>query len=163
VGLTLTTDNGTQFTSTRFLETLARLGITHRHTAYHHPEGNSYIKRFHRSLKEEEVGLAEYRNLEEARESIWRYLGEYNGDRPHRGLRSRTPREAYISFETDLNNQALSVQFWGRAPLLDMVYHMVHPNTAAAHYPSSQRKAEIRQFLVQLIFRQPKRQRFLPP
>jgi putative transposase len=111
VGLTLTTDNGTQFTSTRFLETLARLGIAHRRTAYHHLEGNSYIERFHRSLKEEEVGLAEYRNLEEAQESIKSYLGEYNCDRPHRGLRNRTPREAYISFESDLKNQALSVQF----------------------------------------------------
>jgi len=51
VGVTLTTDNGTQFTSSRFIETLNRLGITHRRTAYHHPEGNSYIERFHRSLK----------------------------------------------------------------------------------------------------------------
>ena len=39
-GLTLNTDNGTQFTSTRFLETLARLGIMHRRTAFNHPEGN---------------------------------------------------------------------------------------------------------------------------
>jgi putative transposase len=110
VGLTLTTDNGTQFTSTRFLETLARLGITHRRTAYHHPEGNSYIERFHRSLKEEEVGLAEYRNLDEARESIGRYMREYNHHRPHRGLRDHTPREAFRSFETDLKYQALGVQ-----------------------------------------------------
>lgn len=51
-----------QFTSSRFLETLGRLGITHRRTAYHHPEGNSYIERFHRSLKEEEVWTAEYRS-----------------------------------------------------------------------------------------------------
>src|SRR5450432_1227474 len=36
--LTLTTHNGTQFTSSRFLETLRRLDITHRRTAYHHPE-----------------------------------------------------------------------------------------------------------------------------
>jgi len=57
--MTLTTDNGTQFTSTRFIETLNRLGIRHRRTAYHHPEGNSYIERFHRSLKEEEVWTAE--------------------------------------------------------------------------------------------------------
>ena len=66
--MTLTTDNGTQFTSSRFIETLKRLGITHRRTAYHHPEGNSYIERFHRSLKEEEVWTAEYRSLEEARQ-----------------------------------------------------------------------------------------------
>jgi transposase InsO family protein len=58
--LVLTTDNGTQFTSSRFVETLNRLSITHRRTAYHHPEGNSCIERFHRSLKEEEVWTSEY-------------------------------------------------------------------------------------------------------
>ena len=44
--VTLTTDNGTQFTSSRFLETLGRLSITHRRTAYHHPEG----KQLHRTV-----------------------------------------------------------------------------------------------------------------
>ncbi len=73
-GLTLTTDNGTQFSSARFLETVAELGITHRRTAYHHPEGNSYIERFQRSLKVEEVWVSEYLSLEEARASIARYL-----------------------------------------------------------------------------------------
>jgi transposase InsO family protein len=71
--VTLTTDNGTQFTSSRFLETLARLGITQRRTAYHHPEGNSYIERFHRSLKEEEVWTwrkHEYRSLVGSRNTI---------------------------------------------------------------------------------------------
>lgn len=58
--LTLTTDNGTQFTSTRYPETLRQLGITRRRTAYNHPEGNGRIERFHRSLKEEEVWLHEY-------------------------------------------------------------------------------------------------------
>lgn len=28
------------------METLARLGFTHRRRAYHYPEGNSYIERF---------------------------------------------------------------------------------------------------------------------
>ena len=75
------------------METLARLGITHRRTAYHHPEGNSYIERFHRSLKEEEVWPAEYRSLEEARTSIARWLAEYNHHRPHRGVQNRySPR-----------------------------------------------------------------------
>jgi putative transposase len=96
--VTLTTDNGTQFTSSRFIETLNRLSITHRCTAYHHPEGNSYIERFHRSLKEEEVWTAEYRSLEEARASIVRWIGEYNHDRPHRGVHNRTPHEAFLAF-----------------------------------------------------------------
>jgi putative transposase len=108
-GVTLTTDNGTQFTSFRFLETLARLGITHRRTAYHHPEGNSYIERFHRSLKEEEVWTAEYRTLEEARGGISRWIAEYNHDRPHRGVQNRTPHEAFLAFAVDLKTEALNV------------------------------------------------------
>ena len=107
--LTLTTDNGTQFTSARFIETLGRLGITHRRTAYHHPEGNSYIERFHRSLKEEEVWAAEYRSLEEARASIARWIEEYNHDRPHRGVENRTPHEAFLAFTGVLNPETLTV------------------------------------------------------
>ena len=107
--LTLTTDNGTQFTSARFLETLGRLGITHRRTAYHHPEGNSYIERFHRSLKEEEVWTAEYRSVEEARSCIARWIEEYNHDRPHRGVQNRTPHEAFLTFAAVLKNEALTV------------------------------------------------------
>ncbi len=107
--VTLTTDNETQFTSTRFIETLNRLGITHRRTAYHHPEGNGYIERFHRSLKEEEVWTAEYRSLHEARGGIAHWIQEYNHDRPHRGVGNRTPREAFLSFAVDLKNEALTI------------------------------------------------------
>jgi putative transposase len=107
--LTLATDNGTQFTSSRFIETLNRLGITHRRTAYHHPEGNSYIERFHRSLKKEEVWTAEYRSIEEARDSIARWIEEYNHYRPHRGVGNRTPQEAFLAFAAVLKNEALTV------------------------------------------------------
>jgi putative transposase len=99
LGLTLTTDNGTQFTSARFVEMLSRLGISRRRTAFNHPEGNGLIERFHRSLKEEEVWLNEYRSLEEAKASIGRWIAEYNADRPHRALGNRTPREARAGFD----------------------------------------------------------------
>ena len=109
-GLTLTTDNGTQFTSARYVETLNRLGITHRRTAYNHPEGNSYIERFHRSLKEEEVWLNEYQNLDQARHGIARWIEEYNHNRPHRGLHGQTPHEARARFALTLTlNPAHSV------------------------------------------------------
>jgi transposase InsO family protein len=84
-------------------------GAALRRTAYHHPEGNSYIERFHRSLKEEEVWAAEYRTLEEARASIARWIEEYNHDRPHRGVANRTPHEAYLAFAAVLKNEALTV------------------------------------------------------
>lgn len=108
--LTLTTDNGTQFTSTRFMQTLSRLGITHRRTAYHHPEGNSYIERFHRSLKEEEVWVHEYRSIEEARASIGLWIEEYNHHRPHQGLQNRTPHEAFLAWEAIQLSEAPNVQ-----------------------------------------------------
>lgn len=107
--LTLTTDNGTQFTSTRYMETLARLGITHRRTAYHHPEGNSYIERFHRSLKEEEVWVHEYRSMEEARASIANWIEEYNHERPHQSLQNRTPREAFLAWQAIQLSEAPNV------------------------------------------------------
>jgi putative transposase len=103
-GLTLTTDNGTQFTSARYVETLNQLGITHRRTAYNHPEGNSYIERFHRSLKEEEVWLNEYRNFDQAKLSIASWIEEYNHDRPHRGLHGQTPHDARARFVLTLTS-----------------------------------------------------------
>jgi putative transposase len=112
MGLTLTTDNGTQFTSARYVETLNRLGITHHRTAYNHPEGNSYIERFHRSLKEEEVWLNEYQNFNQAEQSIARWIEEYNHDRPHRGLHGQTPHDARARFaQTLTSNTAPCVQF----------------------------------------------------
>jgi putative transposase len=96
--LTLTTDNGTQFTSTRYLDTLRQLGITHRRTAYNHPEGNGRIERFHRSLKEEEVWLHEYQSFAEARDSIARWIHQYNHQRPHQALNYRTPAATRRAF-----------------------------------------------------------------
>lgn len=67
------------------------------------------VKGFHRSLKEEEVWTAEYRNLDEARSSIACWIEEYNHDRPHRGVENRTPHEAFLAFTGALNPEALTV------------------------------------------------------
>jgi putative transposase len=76
------------------------LSLSHlNRTAYHHPEGNSYIERFHRSLKEEEVWVHEYRSIEEGRTSIGNWIEEYNHNRPHQGLQNRTPREPFLAWE----------------------------------------------------------------
>jgi putative transposase len=91
------------------METLAQLGVTHRRTAYHHPEGDSYFERFHRSLKEEEVWTAEYRSLTEARENISRYPEQCNHGRPHRGVENRDPHEAFLAFAVLTKDEALNV------------------------------------------------------
>jgi len=89
------------FTSTPFLETRGRLGITHRRTAYHHPEANRYSERFHRSWKEEQAWVVEDRSLQEARTSIRRWT-------PH-GVGNQTPHETFSAFATYRKNQALTV------------------------------------------------------
>ena len=107
--LTLTTDNGTQFTSSRFLETLC--------TARHHPSpdgvsspGRQQLHRAVSSQLERRGSLdGEYRSLEEARASITRWIAEYNHDRPHRGVQNRTPHEAFLAFAGVLKNEALTV------------------------------------------------------
>ena len=87
--------------ATLVAETLAisRLDIQHRRTAYNHPEDNSYIERFHRSLKEEEVWINEYQSFNETKQSIALWIEEYNHDRPHGGLHGRTPQEACVQFQ----------------------------------------------------------------
>ena len=85
-----------------------RFGTTQRRTAYHHPEGNSYIERFHRSLKEEEVWPAEHRSVQEARESIGRWTQEYKRDRPHHGVQNRTLHESFLAFACVLKNELLT-------------------------------------------------------
>jgi hypothetical protein len=45
-------DNGTQFTSQKFHEMCDALGIEYSTSSPYHPEGNSRIERFHRTLKD---------------------------------------------------------------------------------------------------------------
>jgi transposase InsO family protein len=59
------------------------------------------------------VWTAEYRDAHEARASIARWIQEYNDERPHWGVRNRTPHEAFLSFAVDLKSQALTVKFAG--------------------------------------------------
>ncbi|NDQ55476.1 MAG: transposase [Acidipila sp.] len=80
------------------METLNRLSITHRRTAYHHPEGNQLHRTVPSRLERGKVWTAEYRGVDEARASIARWIEEYNHDRPHRGVGNRTPHEAFLTF-----------------------------------------------------------------
>jgi putative transposase len=105
----LTTDNGAQFISSRLLETLECLGITHRRTAYHQPQGDSYIERFHRSLIEEDVWTVEYPSLEDARTGIACGIEEYDHDWPHRGVQNCTPHEVFGAVAAVLRSEALTV------------------------------------------------------
>ena len=58
---------------------------------------NVFVERLWRSVKYEEVYLRAYDTVSEARASIGRYLGFYNGRRPHSSLDGLTPDKAYFN------------------------------------------------------------------
>jgi transposase InsO family protein len=58
---------------------------------------NVFVERLWRSVKYEEVYLRVYDTVSEARASIGRYLGFYNGRRPHSSLDGITPDQAYFT------------------------------------------------------------------
>jgi putative transposase len=88
-------DNGTQFTAERYRENAAVLGITLSRTAYRHPDGNAFIERLYRTLKEECVWPNDFASFDEALAAIEARVIDDNNHRPHDSLgRDTVPAEA---------------------------------------------------------------------
>ena len=89
------TDQGAQFTAQAFTGVLEQHGVRISMDGKGRWVDNVFIERFWRSLKYEEVYLYAYRDLNEARAGMERYLGYYNHRRRHTNLSKRTPAEVY--------------------------------------------------------------------
>jgi putative transposase len=95
VTVVLRHDNGTQFTSTHYRDVAADLGVKLSRTAYRHPDGNAFIERLYRTLKEECVWANDFTDFDEALAAITAWVDDYNHHRPHDSLgRDTTPAEA---------------------------------------------------------------------
>jgi putative transposase len=90
------TDQGSQFTSTEFTSVLFDNAIAISMDGKGAWRDNVFVERLWRSVKYEEVYLRAYDNVSEARSSIARYFGFYNGRRPHSSLDRQTPDRAYF-------------------------------------------------------------------
>jgi putative transposase len=89
------TDQGSQFTSFAFTNTLKDAGIRISMDGRGRWMDNVFIERLWRSLKYECVFLNAFETGSEVRAGIGRWIGYYNADRPHSALAGRTPDEAY--------------------------------------------------------------------
>jgi putative transposase len=89
------TDQGSQFTCPGFVEPLLGAGVRMSTDGKGRALDNLAIKRFHRSLKYDEVYLKDYADLPEARREIGAYIERYNSFRPHQALGGRKPDAAY--------------------------------------------------------------------
>jgi putative transposase len=89
------TDQGSTFTATDFIEVLKSRGVQISMDGKGRALDNVIIERFWRSLKQEEVYLKSYEDLDLARRSIGSYIDHYNCGRPHSSLKGKYPIEEY--------------------------------------------------------------------
>ena len=89
------TDQGSHFTNPQVTQPLLDAGIQISMDGKGRATDNIFTERFWRSLKYEEIYLADYSSPREARTGIARYMGFYNTERPHQALDYRRPVELY--------------------------------------------------------------------
>jgi putative transposase len=90
------TDQGSHFTSPQVTPPLVQAGLQISMDAKGRATDNIFTERFWRSLKYEEIYLADYANPRAARQGIARYIAFSNTERPHQALEYRRPAERYL-------------------------------------------------------------------
>lgn len=90
------TDQGSQFTSEEFTDTLKASGVRISMDGKGRWMDNVFIERLWRSLKYECVYLREFETGHDAKAEIGGWIDYYNRERPHSAFVDKTPMEAYI-------------------------------------------------------------------
>ena len=96
------TDQGSQFASADFIKVLKTAEIAISMDGKGAWRDNVFVERLWRTIKYEEVYLRAYGGVSEARTLIGRYIGFYNGTRPHSSLGGRTPDQSYLNLLTPI-------------------------------------------------------------
>jgi len=86
-------DNGSPYRSRLFARTLRRLGVKHSRTRPYRPQTNGKAERWIRTVLSECLYLEVFADSQERRLALDRFIGYYNGVRPHLGIDGRTPRQ----------------------------------------------------------------------
>lgn len=100
------TDQGSQFTSEKFIGKLNAHGIKISMDGKGRWVDNVFVERLWRSLKYEEVYLKAYETTKQAESEIRRYFRFYNEKRRHQGLDRQTPDAVYYAGLEMLNEAA---------------------------------------------------------
>lgn len=97
--LTLRCDNGSQYRSHAFRESIKSLGISKLEFIYYNtPEQNGHIESFHKTLKKEYLWPHDFRNYQEAEIAIADAFKDYNQKRIHSALGYKTPYEFLTTY-----------------------------------------------------------------
>ncbi|MGH2639618.1 MAG: IS3 family transposase [Rhabdochlamydiaceae bacterium] len=93
-GLKLRIDNGSQYTSDYFLKQIAYMGIEQSFGLLRQPQTNGVAERFNRTLKEQILDGRIFRNIEEVREAVRKFVEIYNAKWLLEKLGYLSPQEA---------------------------------------------------------------------
>jgi putative transposase len=97
-------DQGSHFTSPRYLERLHNANIKISMDGRGRARDNIFTERLWRTLKYEEVYLHDYASPKEAHHQLANYIHFYNFERPHQALEYLTPAQLYgLSGTLNLN------------------------------------------------------------
>ena len=97
-GIIVQSDLGSQYLSYEVEELLSKHGIIHSYSRKGNPADNSPIEAFHSVIKREYIHRQIFKNYEEAKLGIFRYIeGFYNRKRIHGSIGYKTPIEVYYS------------------------------------------------------------------
>ena len=88
-------DQGSHFTSPRYIERLQNAGVNISMDGRGRARDNIFTERLWRTIKYEEVYLHEYASPKEAYRQLFQYIQFYNFVRPHQSLEYRTPVQVY--------------------------------------------------------------------
>ena len=77
-GLSLRMDHGTQYLSDHFLNQLRYWGITPSFAFVEQPQTNGVAERFNRTLKDQAIHGRIFRNVEEVRAAVKKFVDDYN-------------------------------------------------------------------------------------
>lgn len=93
-GLSLRMDHGSQYLSDHFQNQIRYWGIRASFGFVEEPETNGVAERFNRTLKEQAIHGRIFRNVEEVRQAVGKFVDDYNAHWRPEKLGFRTPLEA---------------------------------------------------------------------
>jgi len=97
----LNTDQGSQFTSTAFVELVHHHGIPFSMDGKGAWRDNLFVERLWKSVKYEDVYLHAYGSVSEAQQRLAAYFTFYNQGRPHSALDGQTPDMVYFGVQPE--------------------------------------------------------------
>ena len=86
-------DNGPQFIAKEFKEFIRIAGMTHVKTSPYYPQSNGKIERWHKTLKSDCIRPRVPLCLDEARQTVTKYVTHYNEVRLHSAIGYVTPKD----------------------------------------------------------------------